>query len=129
MGKLRLIDRRAVLLGPIDLLRLDCPDVATLRLGHIEKHNMRVQLRSGIAVYRSSAIVLELAATQFPVVSGAMISAHPGLDEMLHLVQRIPARFLDEPRGCVRLRPRAPLTIRSWERLNVASQPARCSIE
>jgi hypothetical protein len=85
-GKLGSIYSGPVLLGPIELLRLDCPEFPITRFRHVEENGMGVQLRRGVAVDRTRRVVLELRYRPIVRVLGSSVAPHTRLDVRLHLV-------------------------------------------
>ena len=57
--QLRAVNRRRVLLRLVKFLRLQRPRFALRRLRYIEDHRVRVQLRRGVTIDRTAAVVLE----------------------------------------------------------------------
>jgi len=57
--QLRAIDRRAVVLRSIQLMRLHGAGLPAFALGHIEDDSMGVELRGGVAIDRPCGVMLE----------------------------------------------------------------------
>jgi len=86
-GQLRAIDRRAVVLRSVQLMRLHGAGLAILALGHIEDHRMRVELRRGIAIDGPRRVVLEGRGGELPRRLRSMDVANPRLRVVLDLAQ------------------------------------------
>ncbi len=126
--KLRTINRRRILLRLVKLLRLQRPRLAVRRLGHIEDHRVRVQLRRGVAVHGPAAVVLELGHGPLRP-SSAPGRCRPCAPARTSPSHRAPcARSPGGPLSRGRRRQPSAVSETDFGALNVASHPARCSI-
>ncbi len=95
--QLRAIDRRAVVLRSIQLMRLDGAGLPVLTLGDVEDHGMGVELRRGVAVDGAGGVVLEGRGGELASRLRRMHVADPRLGVMLNLAQSdtdaLPVRF------------------------------------
>ena len=85
-GKLGLIHGGSVLLGAVQLLRLDRAEFSVSRFRHVEEDDMGMQLRRGVAVNRPCGVVLELRSGPITRVLRWIVAAHSCLNVRLHLV-------------------------------------------
>ena len=96
-GQLRTINRRRVLLRLVKFLRLQRPRFALRRLRHVEDHRVRVQLRRGVSIDRTAAVVLELRHHPRARRLCRCVAADARLRVLLHLIERnahaLPMRF------------------------------------
>src|SRR3989442_13849845 len=74
--QLRLIDGRSVLLSFVKLSRLERTGLALFRLRNIEDDAMRMQLRGGVAIYRTGTIVFEFGDHPFTRCFRSTIASH-----------------------------------------------------
>ncbi len=85
--QLRAIDRRAVVLRSVQLMRLHRTGLPVLALGHVENDGMGMKLRRGIASDGPRRIVLEGRGGELPCRLRGMHVADPRLRVVLDLAQ------------------------------------------
>ena len=92
-----LVDGRSEMLRGKEALRLQCAVLAILSLGDIEDHSVRVELWSGVAVYRTGGVVLKFGGCKFGRHFDRMVPAHARHCVMLQMlkccVDGIPVRL------------------------------------
>jgi len=86
-GQLRAVDRRAVVLRGVQLVRLHRTGLPVLALGDVEDHSMRVELRRGIPRDRPRRVVLEGRGGELAGRLRGMDVADPRLGVVLDLAQ------------------------------------------
>jgi hypothetical protein len=93
-GKLGPVDGRRVPLGPVELSWLKGAGVARLRFGHVKDDDVGVELRRGVALHRTGAVVLEPSGDPLAGGLGRMIAADAGLNVALKIIERRRDAFL-----------------------------------
>jgi hypothetical protein len=86
-GQFRAIHGGPVLLRLVEFLRLECARLAGAPLGHVEEHDVRVQLGRGVPVDGSGAVVLKAGSSPLPRRLRGMIPADPRLNVPFRFVQ------------------------------------------
>ena len=86
--QLRAVHRRRVGLRLVEFARLERAGAPVVAFGHIEDHDVRVQLGRGVAVDGPRAVVFEGGGDPLPRRLGGMIAADARLDVRFHLVER-----------------------------------------
>lgn len=86
-GEFRPVDGGRVALALVELAGLKGARVALLGLRDVEDDDVRVELRRGVAVHGSGAVMFEPGRDPLTGRLGGMIGADAGLDVALELVQ------------------------------------------
>src|SRR5947209_13639142 len=74
-------------LDPEELIRLQRTGLAGVIFGHVEHDHVCVQVRSGVAVYRTRGVVLERGGNPFAGGLRSEVAAHPRLNIMFDFIQ------------------------------------------